>query len=133
MEILFGVAILVIGAAIIGVGNYLRLRFGWFKTDGENERRIANVEAQLAELQKGIAAPPPGSAPSEVAALAAQASDEIEEALSEAVALQSQHKEREAIERLLTAYDMEMPPEAKAQLHNLAGSSFLNLSELGEA
>ena len=99
----------------------------------DERERLVRVEAQLAELQKGAAAPPEGSAPSEVAALAAQASDEIEEALSEAVALQDENKEREAIERLLTAYNKDMPPEAKSQLHLLAGNGFLNLSEYGQA
>lgn len=133
LAILIGVAILVIGAAIIGVANYLRLRFGWFKTEDDKDRRIARVEAQLAELQGKTAAPPEGSAPLETAYLAAQATEKTEQLLAEAIALQEENKEREAIEKLLTAYDANMPPEAKAQLHLLVGNSYLHLSDVTEA
>ena len=87
----------------------------------------------LQELQKITAAPPPGAPPVDTHALAAQATAKTQTLLAEAIELQSQHREREAIERLLTAYDMEMPPLAKAQLHNLAGNGFARLSELEQA
>ena len=99
----------------------------------EERARLKRVEESLAELQGQMAAPPPGSQPVETEVLAVQATDRTEELLAEAVQLQAQNKEQDAIERLLTAYDMDMPSVAKAQLHLLAGTSFLNLSELEEA
>ena len=36
---------------------------------------------------------------------------------------------REAIEGVLTAYDRELPPRAKAQLHLVAGNAFFGLSD----
>jgi len=94
---------------------------------------LVRIHESLGELKEGILAPPPGSAPLDTEALAAEATPDTERLLAEALDLQRQHMEREAIERLLTAYDMEMPPEAKAQLHLMAGNGFFRLSELEEA
>lgn len=140
-------AIVGIIAAIVGIiGLPVGIWFQFFrKTDDQgvkipqpsmspDEReRLVRVELQLAELQEKTAAPPEGSAPLETAALAAQATAETERLLTEAVALQNENKEREAIERLLTAYKMDMPPEAKAELHLLAGNGFYHLSEYDAA
>jgi len=123
-------------AAIIGGGVWLlRDKLGWFgpKSEQETRDRLARVEAQLEELKQKSVAPPRGGAPTDTEALAAAATDETERLLAEAVELQRQHRERDAIERLLTAYNMGMAPEAKAQLHILAGNGFLRLSELEEA
>ncbi|MDO8611411.1 MAG: tetratricopeptide repeat protein [Dehalococcoidia bacterium] len=91
---------------------------------------LVRIQESLGELKESLLAPPLGAAPMDTEALAAQATDRTERLLAEAIGLQRQHKEREAIERLLTAYDMEMPPPAKAQLHILVGNGFLRLSEL---
>ena len=123
-------------AAIIGGGIWLfRDRLGLFQSKEERKtgERLARVEGILEELQRGSAAPPEGSSPSETAALAAQATERTEGLLAEAVALQDDNKEREAIEKLLTAYDEDMPALAKAQLHLLAGNGYIRLSEYDPA
>ena len=97
----------------------------------------ANIDYE--ELAKGLlkelaeATQPQGVSSPEFDPLATQATAGTEKLLAQAVELQSQHKEREAIERLLTAYSMDMPPEAKAQLHLLAGNGFYQLSDYGAA
>ena len=91
------------------------------------------VDGLLEELKQSSVAPPPATAPVDSKALAAAATSRTEQLLTEAVELQRQHRERDAIERLLTAYDMDMPPEAKSELHILAGNGFLRLSELEQA
>lgn len=100
---------------------------------GEERERFERVEEYIEELKKGSAAPPEGSVPLETSVLAAQATDKTESLLAEAIELQRENKEREAIERLLTAYKMDLPPAAKAQLHLLAGTGFYKLSEYGAA
>jgi tetratricopeptide (TPR) repeat protein len=97
------------------------------------ERNVDDVKRALKELQESAVAPPLGTAPVDTDALAAQATGRTERLLAEAVALQSQHKEREAIECLLEAYRRDLPPDAKMQLHVLAGNGFLRLAELDEA
>ena len=94
---------------------------------------VGRVESKLEELQRIVAAPPPGSPPTDTRALAAQATVRTLKLLTEAVELQRQHKEREAIERLLTAYNMNLPPPAKVELHLLAGNGFVHVSEFAEA
>ena len=84
----------------------------------------------LEVIQQTIAVPAAGSSPVDTEALAAQATDRTQKLLAEAVELQRQNKERDAIERLLTAYDMDMAAKAKAELHALAGNGFFRLSEL---
>jgi tetratricopeptide (TPR) repeat protein len=101
--------------------------------DTEARAEIARVKEQLAELQKGVVAGPPGAVPVDTTQLAEQATARTQRLLEEAIELQRQHRERDAIERLLTAYDMELPPEAKVQLHILAGNGFFRLSEYEEA
>ena len=101
--------------------------------DKETQARLARVEAQLKELQDKVAAPPEGTPPVETEALIAEATEETERLLNEALELQRQHKEREAIDCLLEAYRRDLPPIAKAELHVLAGNGFLNLTELEEA
>ena len=104
------------------------------ESDPELREQVARNAELIAELQEQLLAGQPGAPQVEAKELAAQAPTErTERLLAEAVELQNSHKEREAIERLLTAYDMEMPEEAKVQLHLLAGNGFLRLSELEEA
>ena len=125
---------IILGSIGIGVTLVLGVPALWMSRRGKQDNeRLERVEKQLEELLETSAAPPPGSAHSETTALAAQATDKTERLLAEAVVLQDEHKEREAIEKLLTAYDMEMPPEAKTQLHLLVGNSFFKLDELDEA
>ena len=100
---------------------------------GEERERFERVEEYIEELKKGSAAPPEGSVPLETSVLAAQATDKTESLLAEAIELQRENKEREAIEKLLTAYDADMPALAKSQLHLLAGSGYLRLSDYGAA
>ena len=137
MEIITGVAVVVIAAIILAVGGWLfREKLGWFRSRPDldvDERIRQEVKRQLDELQAGSAAPPTGAPPVDTEALAAQATERTESLLAEAVALKRQGKERDAIECLLTAYDMDMPRLAKAQLHTLAGNGFFRLSELEEA
>ena len=99
----------------------------------DERERLVRVEAQLAELQEKTTAPPGGSAPLETTTLAAQATEKTERLLGEAIALQDESREREAIERLLTAYNMDMPQEAKAQLHLLVGNGLFRLSDYAAA
>jgi tetratricopeptide (TPR) repeat protein len=123
-------------AAIIGIGGWLlRDQLGLFRSRQNRltGERLAVVEAQLKELQERSVSPPPGASPVDTESLVAQATPRTERLLGEAIELQRQHKERDAIERLLTAYDMDLPAEAKIQLHILAGNGFLRLSELEKA
>ncbi len=94
---------------------------------------LVRMMGMLTELKEGALAPPTGSAPTDTQALAEASTSRTEELVAEAVELQRQHKEREAIECLLEAYRRDLPPEAKIQLHILAGNGFLRLSELREA
>ena len=87
----------------------------------------------LNDLQDRTATPPAGTAPADTGALAAQATAKTQPLLAKAIQLQGQHREREAIEHLLTAYDMNLPLRAKTALHILAGNGFLRLSEFEEA
>lgn len=96
-------------------------------------RRKPSAEEMLEEIQRNLAAPPPGSSPIDIHTLAAEANRRTGRLLEEALELQRQHKEREAIECLLEAYRRDLPPLAKAQLHLLAGNGFFRLSELEEA
>jgi tetratricopeptide (TPR) repeat protein len=124
-------------AAIITLGGWLiRDKLGWFRPRQDtavDERIRSEVSRQLGELQKQSAAPPPGTALVDTESLANAATQRTQRLLAEAVELQRQHKEREAIDCLLEAYRRDLPPIAKAQLHILAGNGFLNLSELEEA
>lgn len=141
MEIIIGIGVgvaVIVAAGTIGfVGRwFVQEKLGWFRPRQEpavDERIRQEVTRQLDELQAGSAAPPIGAPRVETDALAAQATKRTESLLAEAVELQRQHKEREAIERFLTAYEKDMPPGAKADLHILAGSGFLRVSELEEA
>ncbi len=94
---------------------------------------IAEVKQKLDEIQEKLAAPSEGTPAVNTDALAAEATAKTEQFLAEAVELQRQHREREAIDCLLEAYRRDLPPEAKAQLHLLAGNGFARLSELKEA
>jgi tetratricopeptide (TPR) repeat protein len=99
----------------------------------EDHDMLVRMMGMLTELKEGALAPPTGSAPTDTQALAEASTSRTEELVAEAVELQRQHKEREAIECLLEAYRRDLPPEAKIQLHILAGNGFLRLSELREA
>ena len=87
----------------------------------------------LRDLQNTSLAPPVGVDPIDADALEAEATEKTANLLTEAVELQRQRREREAIERFLTAYDMELPPVANAELHLLAGNGFARLSEFEQA
>ena len=95
--------------------------------------QIAEIQRMISELQQTLLAPPEGAAPTETKALAAEATKKTESLLNEALQLQRQHKEREAIDCLLEAYRRDLPPIAKAQLHSLAGNGFFRLAQLEEA
>ena len=125
-----GVAASVIAAMIAAVVGWVWRRG---KPPAATAHQVVEVQRMLGELQQAVLAPPLGTAPVNTKALASAATRRAEQLLTEAVELQRQHKEREAIECLLTAYDRELPAEAKTQLHILAGNGFLNLSELEEA
>ncbi len=99
--------------------------------DMEGRERLVRMESLLNEINDRMASPQTAEADTEL--LARLATERTEQLLAEAVELQRQHKEREAIERLLTAYEMDMPTEAKAELHLLAGNGFARLSEFEEA
>lgn len=89
------------------------------------QQQLRNFNARLARVE--------GSADIGTNELAKAVGPNAREHVRKALELQAQNKEREAIETLLTAYDKAMTPEAKAELHNLAGNSFLMLSALQEA
>jgi len=137
MQTVTGGTVTAIAAAIRAViGWFFRGRLRWLRPrpdPGVKDRIKRQVARRLGELQKGPAAPPAGTPPIDTKALAAQATPEAAKLLAEALALHRQHKERDAIERLLAAYDMEMPPEANAALYILAGNGFLRLSDLPAA
>ena len=114
---------------VVGAGSITHIQQG---LSAEDHDRLVRIEGKLD--QWGEHAAPPGASTPDTSALAvADVTERTERLLQEAVELQRQNKEREAIELLLTAYDMEMPPDAKAELHILAGIGFLNLSELEQA
>jgi tetratricopeptide (TPR) repeat protein len=114
---------------VIGAGSTTHIQKG---LSAEDHDRLVRIEDKLDQWGKH-AAPPGASTPDTSALAAADVTERTDRLLAEAVELQRQHKEREAIERLLTAYDMEMPPEAKAELHLLAGNGFARLSEFEQA
>ena len=115
----------------VAVGGDLNL--GNQGMSADERERLVEVEAQLEEIQKKTAAPPGGTEPVETRALAAQATDRTRKLLAEAIQLQNQNKERDAVDKLLSAYDADLPAEAKAALHLLVGNSFFKLSELEQA
>ncbi len=75
---------------------------------------------------------PPGTPPPNTGELVAQATESIEK-LEDAAKLFNAGEYREAIEHVLTAYDRELPPRAKAQLHLVAGNAYFFLSDYGAA
>ena len=101
--------------------------------DEESRARLVRIEASLEELKESSVAPSPGTLATGTDALLIESADTTERLLAEAVELQRQHKERAAIDCLLEAYRRDLPPQAKWQLHMLAGNGFLHLTELEEA
>lgn len=99
--------------------------------DAQSRERLVRMEGLLNEIKGGMASPQLADA--ETRDLARAATERTEKLVTEAVDLRRQHKEREAIERLLTAYEMDLPPRAKLALHVMAGNGFARLSEFEEA
>ena len=136
-----GAAVLTTVLVLNGVVGRLIARFRGESTPEERalELQEKNLELQEKYLDLLKQSLDRKSAGSELAAnvqtdeLAKAGGPDTPRLLAEAVALQDQGKEREAIERLLTAYDEEMPPEAKAQLHLLVGNGYYRLSDYGAA
>ena len=118
------------GVAVTHSGPVTVIQHG---TDEETKARLRVVEEQLKELQEKLAPSPQGAADIGTADLAKAAGPDTEARLQEALELQAQHKEREAIDALYAAFRTELEPAAKVEFHLLIGNSFQNLSELEQA
>lgn len=116
----------------VGAGSHVEVHHHYANSE-DQEHFQASISEKLDILLERSVATPAGASQPETTALVASATDRTQRLLSEAIDLQNQHKEREAIERLLTAYDMEMSAKAKGQLHLLVGNGYLRLFELEEA
>ena len=119
--------------AVGGVAGDVHIHQGVSGEELRGEVR-REVERQLAALKGNLASTPSGAQPVDTDALAAAATPgRTERQLARALEFQAQHREREAIAALLAAFEENIPPLARAQLHLLIGNSFLNLSELVQA
>jgi tetratricopeptide (TPR) repeat protein len=103
----------------------------WFVQWLTRSAPVDETNALLRQIVKNTT--PLGVTPPSIEALAEPANDRTRRLLREAIDLQNQNREEEAIQRLLTAYDMDLPAKAKAELHLLAGIGYARLSRLIEA
>ena len=87
----------------------------------------------LREIRESLAKPPEGASEISTDELAKAAGPNTEAHLQEALELQAQNKEREAIDALYEAFRRDLEPVAKAELHLMIGTSFLDLGELEKA
>ncbi len=113
-----------------------RHRDGWFQTyarTGASQIDYKQLAGELLQQYVGQARPPEGATDIGTEELAKAAGPDTEARLREALELQDQNREREAIECLYEAFRRDLEPRAKAQLHGLIGNSFFKLSELEEA
>ena len=94
--------------------------------------RRPTTEEILEEMDRTFRAALPG-APPLAKILAARTSRSPKKLLFEALQSMRNHEYRASIGRLLTVYDMQMAPRARAALHLLAGNAFFFLSELDQA
>ena len=134
MEVVIAVVVGVAVAGIVASGRLLWNRiFAKPRVGPDTEINYSELAGELLN-QFAERAQLPGAPPVDTKQLAAQpATAETQRLLDEAIELQKDSKERAAIEKLLTAYDMDMPGEAKAQLHLLVGNGFVRLSDYGAA
>ncbi|MEX0787121.1 MAG: tetratricopeptide repeat protein [Dehalococcoidia bacterium] len=112
-----------------------RRRDAWYEKF-EQRRPEVDYKSLAGELLEQFAQrtpAPQGAADLGTEELAREAGPNTEALLQEALDLQAQHKEREAIDALFEAFRRDLEPMAKAQLHNLLGISFYYLSEPEEA
>ncbi len=113
-----------------------RHRDQWFESYATTSDTQIDYEKLAGELLHQIAQqarPREGAADVGTEELAKAADPDTPARLREALELQAQNREREAIDALYEAFRRDLPPGAKAELHILLGISFLNLSELVEA
>ena len=98
---------------------------------GEDHDRLARVEAKLDEFVEKVSDPRAGNV--QIADLAAETTSKAERMLDEALAFLKDGRYQDAIEHVLSAYDRELPPRARAELHLVAGNAFHSLSDYGAA
>lgn len=128
------------GAAPIGKNfspsELKRHRDQWFETFGRTGG-VGPSASEVAEelLQRFMAKLPPGEGATNVGIeeLTKAADLDTQTRLREAIELQRQHKEREAIDCLYEAFRRDLEPQAKAELHILIGNAFLRIGHLTEA
>ena len=101
--------------------------------DAEATATWQRIEQKLDAMQETIVPPHAGATPIDTNAPAAEATGQKEQLLDEAIKLQGENKQREAIDALYAAFGRDLEPLAKAQLHNLLGNSFFHLSKYQEA
>ena len=112
-----------------------RRRDNWYE---KFKQRMPGVDhktlaGELLEQFADKLAPPQGATAIGTEELAKAAGPDTEARLQEALELQAQHKEREAIDALYEAFHRELEPRAKIELHLLLGNCFIRLSELVQA
>lgn len=101
---------------------------------GATRQQVEQVQNALDELKEKLASSQPDGAP-EIGTkeLAKAAGPDTETRLQEALELQSQNKEVEAIDALYEAFRRDLEPVAKAELHLLLAESYLHLGDLNQA
>ena len=144
MELFFAIAGVAAATIVVGLGiiSYINNIFSFAERMnqllGKAPRPATREQAEetlrlLKELQEKLAPSPQGAADIGTDELAKAAGPDTEARLRDALLLQAQGKEREAIDALYEAFRRDLSPRAKAQLHNLIGISFSHLSEFEEA
>ena len=127
------VGLITIGGAIGGGGLWLWRRFRRNAPSVAPPIEYEKLANELLKKFKAEVAAPEGAADIGTEELAKAAGPDTGARLREAVELQAQHREREAIECLYEAFRKDLEPDAKIELHILLGNSFLALSQLKEA
>ena len=127
--------VIVLVLAVLGaLGGVLILWWGFRHVMGWGPEAAAtksDVERILEEIARGTAVP--GTPASDLSDLAAQATEASAKKLEEALESYHAGEYREAIECVLSAYDRELPPLAKTELHVVAGNAYHGLSDYGAA
>ena len=113
-----------------------RHRDQWFETFATASGTQIDYEKLAGELLHQIAEqarPPQGAADIGTEELAKAAGPDTAERLREALGLQKQNREREAIDALYEAFRRDLRPPARAQFHMLLADSYLSLGDLNQA
>lgn len=115
------------GGTVVGQTSTMVVQQGYFAEDHD---RLVRIEGKFDELAITVRRGALESTPvPDTRALAEESTKDVEVQLDEALRLRSEGREREAIECLLEAYKRDLRPKAKAQLHLLAGNTYIRLAD----